>query len=197
MCGRVKLLSWDEVTSMVEHLEHGGALAPDPSWQASLFDRADARPKSVLAVVSDEGGALRARRMSWGFPVSWQASPVFNTRLESALAGGNMWELPLREHRCIVPVAAFFEKGKKGTSSYAFSNGGPLLLGGVFEEGHCSIVTTPPNAVVAAVHDRMPLVLSGDGAQRWLAGDIASLAEPSRVPLVRVPASELSQPSLF
>lgn len=197
MCGRVKLLSWDEVTSMVEHLEHGGSLAPDPSWQASLFDRADARPKSVLAVVSDEGGALRARRMSWGFPVSWQASPVFNTRLESALAGGNMWELPLREHRCIVPVAAFFEKGKKGTSSYAFSNGGPLLLGGVFEEGHCSIVTTPPNAVVAPVHDRMPLVLSPDGAQRWLAGDIASLAEPSREPLVRAPASELSQPSLF
>ena len=197
MCGRVKLLSWDEVTSMIEQLERGGALPADPGWQGSLFDRADARPRSVLAVVSEEGGALRARRMSWGFPVSWQASPVFNTRLESALAGGNMWELPLREHRCIVPVAAFFEKGKKGTSSYAFSNGGPLLLGGVFEDGHCSIVTTPPNAVVAPVHDRMPLVLSGDGAQRWLSGDIRTLVEPSRVPLVRVPASELSQPSLF
>lgn len=197
MCGRVKQLSWDEVRGVVEHLEHGGALAPDPSWQTSLFDRADARPKSVLAVVSDEGGALRARRMSWGFPVSWQASPVFNTRIESALAGGNMWELPLREHRCIVPVAAFFEKGRKGASSYAFSNGGPLLLGGVFEEGHCSIVTTPPNAVVAPVHDRMPLVLSPDGAQRWLSGDIRTLVEPSHVPLVRVPASKLSQPSLF
>lgn len=197
MCGRVKLLSWDEVRSVVEQLERGGALPADPGWQASLFDRADARPRSVLTVVSEVGGALRPQRMSWGFPVSWQASPVFNTRLESALAGGNMWELPLREHRCIVPVAAFFERGKRGASSYAFSNGGPLLLGGVFEDGHCSIVTTPPNAVVAPVHDRMPLVLSPDDAQRWLAGGVASLVEPSRVQLVRVPASELSQPSLF
>lgn len=152
---------------------------------------------SVLAVVSDDKGTLRVQRMSWGFPVSWQASPVFNTRLESALAGGNMWELPLREHRCIVPVAAFFEKGRKGASDYAFSNDGPLLLGGVSEEEHCSIVTTPPNSVVAPVHDRMPLALSPDGAQRWLSGDIRTLVEPSRVPLVRVPASELSQPSLF
>ena len=197
MCGRVKQLSWDEVRGVVEHLEHGGALSSDPGWQATLFDRADARPKSVLAVVSGDEGTLRAQRMSWGFPVSWQASPVFNTRLESALAGGNMWELPLREHRCIVPVAAFFEKGRKGASGYAFSNDGPLLLGGVLEEEHCSIVTTPPNSVVAPVHDRMPLVLSPDGAQRWLSGDIRTLVEPSRVPLVRVPASELSQSSLF
>lgn len=197
MCGRVKQLSWDEVRRVVEQLERGGALSSDPGWQATLFDRADARPKSVLAVVSGDKGTLRAQRMSWGFPVSWQASPVFNTRLESALAGGNMWELPLREHRCIIPVAAFFEKGRKGASGYAFSNDGPLLLGGVFEEGHCSIVTTPPNSVVAPVHDRMPLVLSPDGAQRWLSGDIHMLVEPSRVPLVRVPASELSQPSLF
>lgn len=197
MCGRVKLLSWDEVAGVVEHLRQGGAPKPDPEWQASLFDRADARPKSVLAVVSEDGGELRAQRMSWGFPVGWQASPVFNTRLESALAGGNMWELPLREHRCIVPVAAFFEKGRKGASSYAFSNGGPLLLGGVFEGGHCSIVTTPPNAAVAPVHDRMPLVLSPDGARRWLSGDVASLVEPSHVPLSCVPAAELSQPSLF
>ena len=197
MCGRVKQLSWDEVRRVVEQLERGGAPSSDPGWQATLFDRADARSKSVLAVVSGDKGTLRAQRMSWGFPVSWQASPVFNTRLESALAGGNMWELPLREHRCIVPVAAFFEKGRKGASGYAFSNDGPLLLGGVFEEEHCSIVTTPPNSVVAPVHDRMPLVLSLDGAQRWLSGDIRTLVEPSRVPLVRVPASELSQPSLF
>ena len=132
MCGRVKQLSWDEVRSVVEQLERGEALSSDPGWQATLFDRADARPKSVVAVVSGDKGTLRAQRMSWGFPVSWQASPVFNTRLESALAGGNMWELPLREHRCIVPVAAFFEKGRKGASGYAFSNDGPLLLGGVF-----------------------------------------------------------------
>lgn len=97
MCGRVKQLSWDEVKSVVEQLERGGALSSDPGWQTTLFDRADARPKSV----------------------------------------------------------------------------------------------------VAPVHDRMPLVLSPDGAQRWLSGDIRTLVEPSRVPLVRVPASELSQPSLF
>lgn len=68
MCGRVKQLSWDEVRGVVEHLEHGGALAPDPSWQASLFDRADARPKSLLAVVSDEGAHFARGACRGAFP---------------------------------------------------------------------------------------------------------------------------------
>jgi putative SOS response-associated peptidase YedK len=32
----------------------------------------------------------------------------------------------------------------------------------------CSILTTTPNAVTAAVHDRMPVILDPDGYELWL-----------------------------
>jgi len=32
----------------------------------------------------------------------------------------------------------------------------------------CSILTTTPNAVTAAVHDRMPVILEPDGYELWL-----------------------------
>jgi len=32
----------------------------------------------------------------------------------------------------------------------------------------CSILTTPPNALTAAVHDRMPVILDPDGYDLWL-----------------------------
>ena len=32
----------------------------------------------------------------------------------------------------------------------------------------CSILTTAPNAVAAAVHDRMPVILDPDGYDMWL-----------------------------
>ena len=32
----------------------------------------------------------------------------------------------------------------------------------------CDVVTCRPNALVAAVHDRMPVILSGDGLSLWL-----------------------------
>jgi putative SOS response-associated peptidase YedK len=32
----------------------------------------------------------------------------------------------------------------------------------------CSILTTPPNAVAAPIHDRMPVMLDPDGYDLWL-----------------------------
>src|SRR5690606_23684093 len=38
----------------------------------------------------------------------------------------------------------------------------------------CTIITTAANASVAAIHDRMPVVLLGDAAARWLAPQAAA-----------------------
>lgn len=46
----------------------------------------------------------------------------------------------------------------------------PLLLGGIWQDDRFSIMTTEPNEIVRPVHDRMPLVLSVQGALAWLDG---------------------------
>jgi putative SOS response-associated peptidase YedK len=37
----------------------------------------------------------------------------------------------------------------------------------------CTLVTTAPNPLVATIHDRMPVILTGDALRRWLSADTA------------------------
>ena len=65
-------------------------------------------------------------------------------------------------------------------------DGGVLLLAGLREGDRFTVVTTEPNAVVGAIHDRMPLVLSPTEALTWLDGtheDLAALADRAHVAL--------------
>ena len=58
-----------------------------------------------------------------------------------------------------------------------------------------AVVTTAPSADVAAVHDRMPVVLSPAEAARWLAGDDpASFADASGIRLDVEPETPLASP---
>jgi putative SOS response-associated peptidase YedK len=55
----------------------------------------------------------------------------------------------------------------------------------------CSILTTTPNAVTAAIHDRMPVILDHDGYDPWLdpgmkdAGAVSELLKPCDARLMR------------
>ena len=62
-----------------------------------------------------------------------------------------------------------------------------FLLAGVTDGGRLSIVTTEPNAAVAPVHNRMPLVLGPGESDVWLFGDFASLADRRGVALSSEP----------
>ena len=42
----------------------------------------------------------------------------------------------------------------------------------------CTIITTTPNDVTKAVHDRMPVIIAPDDYDRWLTGDPAELLRP-------------------
>lgn len=187
--------------------------APVPQ-QPSLFDlaheqgapaaedlRRDAFPSSPVPIIAYGGGLrLSVADLAWGFDAPWKKGPVFNTRIETALAGEGMWAEPFARGRCLVPAWTFFEPhatetvpsartGRPVKRQYRFSrpDGRPLLIAGVQDGARFSVVTTSPNGAVAPVHDRMPLVLEQDEAVRWLAGDCAALADRSRIALDAAP----------
>lgn len=165
----------------------------------------DAWPGSpVAAYVPDEDGILAAVSLVWGFDSPRGGRPIFNTRLETALAqlrdGRGMWAEAMASGRCLVPVRAFYEghrtervpsarTGRPVRRQYRFRMAGAraFLLAGVQEGGRLSIVTTRPNAQVSPVHDRMPLVLGPGESALWLSGDAASLADRGRIALVSEP----------
>ena len=169
--------------------------APDPLH--------DARPGSQVPLfVPDGAGGLRVATLEWGFPLDGRPHAVFNTRIESALeqlrlGRRGMWAKAIAEGRCLVPVRAFYEShatekavsertGKPEKRQYRFRLPGAraFLLAAVQQDGLFSVVTTAPNASVAPVHDRMPLVLGPGEPSVWLGSSFAALANRSRIGLI-------------
>lgn len=182
--------------------------------------RRDAYPGSEVPVfVPQEDGRLKAVLATWGFwgqrPPARAAGKtdapvpklIFNTRLDTAERqlhdGRGLWAQAIAHGRCLVPVRAFYEQsaaetvasprtGKPIRKPYRFTLAGSpaFLLAGIAEDGRFSIVTTAPNAQVAPVHNRMPLVLARGESAAWLAGDFARLADRGAVRLEVAGANE-------
>ena len=212
MCGRITLLTREELVEVLQDIRQGrtlpalgaadrvgqaGTIEPlldvskDSGNQLGVAGRAQARPGNLVSVIGPNAGQLTLDELIWGFEAPWNGKLVFNTRLESALGDSGMWTGPIREGRCIVPAATFFEPHATQTDAspktgrpikrqyeFALLDGAPLLLAGVHDSARerVSVVTTQPNTDVSPVHQRMPLALSFEELPVWLEGDVADLA---------------------
>ena len=207
MCMRMCALSFDEAAGALDARAKTGratvAERPEP------FDpEHDAYPgMQVPAYVPAEdsaGDKLVVVMLTWGFPRESKPGLIFNTRLETALRqyedGQGMWAEAIAHGRCLVPVRTFYENhatervasertGKPMKRPYRFRLGHAraFLLAGIQQDGRLSIVTTEPNADVAPVHNRMPLVLGPGESRVWLGPDFALLADRSGLRLDKEP----------
>ena len=123
--------------------------------------------------------------MRWGLIPSWAkeasaAARMINARSETA-GTKPAFRDALKSRRCLIPADGFYEWSRTGTAKqpYCFEvNGGELFaFAGIWDrwrDGNgktvetCSILTTTPNAVTSAVHDRMPVILDPDDHDLWL-----------------------------
>lgn len=169
--------------------------APDPIQ--------DARPGSLVATyVPDGDGNLSVARLTWGFPLDDRPNAVFNTRIEPALeqlrcGRRGMWAKAIARGLCLVSARAFYESsdteraiseraGSPVRRQYLFRLAGAraFLLAAIQRDGRFSIVSTTPNASVAPIHGRIPLVLCPGESSAWLGNGFASLADRSHIQLV-------------
>ena len=197
-------LTYDEAAAALDAREHRGRAH---IARRDEFDPVyDAYPGSeVPAYVMDGAGRLATVKLTWGFALEGRRAAVYNTRIETALdqlrrGRRGMWSQAIAQGRCLVPVRAFYEPhatetvasertGRPVRRQYRFRlpGAGAFLLAGVQYEGQLSIVTTAPNADVAPVHDRMPLVLGPGESGVWLGPDFTRLAERSGIQLATEP----------
>lgn len=96
----------------------------------------------------------------------------------------------LKSRRCLIPADAFYEWMRMGKAKqpYCFEVGEGELFAGIWDrwkdaKGNSvetwSILTTTPNAVTSAVHDRMPVILDPDGYDLWLDPGMTNVAAVS------------------
>lgn len=123
--------------------------------------------------------------MRWGLIPHWAKDPAIatstiNAKSETA-ATKPAFRDPLKFRRCLIPADGFYEWKRTGTSKQPFCfevNDGELFaFAGIWDgwknaEGQwiksCSILTTVPNSVTSAVHERMPVILVPDYYDLWL-----------------------------
>ena len=124
-----------------------------------------------------------------------------NARSETAPKSG-MFRCALERRRCLVPADAFYEwkvvEGGKQPYAIARQDGQPIAFAGLWESFRWpdqtvtrsfTILTTTPNAEMAELHDRMPVILEKQDWPTWLGeaeGEHVALLRPAPDGLLRV-----------
>lgn len=112
---------------------------------------------------------------------------MINARSET-LAEKRSFAGPLSKRRCMILADGYYEwqklpGGAKQPCWIAPADGGVIQLAGLWETNKratgeeiqsCTIITTAANTALASVHDRMPVMLTEDAAQKWMAQDCDS-----------------------
>lgn len=180
MCGRFTLkTSAQDVAQAVELAEAPPAFEPRYNIAPSL---------DVLAVA---GGPLRrAAWFRWGLVPRWAQDTSIGNRLANArvesLSDKPSFRDAARLRRCLVLADGFYEWRQDGRTKtpfhFSLADGKPFAIGGLWDAWAprgadaaagtvlhtCCLITTEANAVVAPVHDRMPILVAPEHMARWL-----------------------------
>jgi putative SOS response-associated peptidase YedK len=168
MCARVFLPVTPE--ELAELLDIDVAQLPPVAPRYNIAPGQD-----VLVARSGPDQGRNAALLRWGLvpPASKErgaSARLINVRSESAARQPRLRDL-MRGRRCLVPAAGFYEWKKEGTTSQPYavrSRRGLVALGGVCDAETFTVLTTAANAVVAPIHDRMPVILEREQFAAWL-----------------------------
>jgi putative SOS response-associated peptidase YedK len=176
MCGRFSF-----VTSPEKLRQQLGDIETGENLKLS-FNIAPTQHAYVLT--NEEPGRLNYYR--WGLIPHWakdssNASKLINARMEG-IGAKPSFRVPVRKRRCLVIADSFYEWRTEGKQKTPFrilpKDDSLLVMAGIWDIWHdgdyavktFSIITAPPNAEVAPLHNRMPLLLPTPKAQqRWIA----------------------------
>jgi putative SOS response-associated peptidase YedK len=167
-----------------------------------LGARFNVAPTDAALVVAQRDDRRAVLAWGWGLVPHWAADgpkrpAPFNARAET-IERSPAFRQAFERRRCLVPVDAFYEwrRGPEGIRiphAIRSADGRPLVLAGLWAAARTAsgevkrtftIVTTTPNRAVAALHDRMPVVVRETAWDRWLDvrapvdGELRALLEP-------------------
>jgi putative SOS response-associated peptidase YedK len=180
MCGRFTLTTTD-LGRVAE------ALDAELSDEHAALHRAryNIAPSDLCFIVEGEA-RRRLVPARWGL-CSAESPWVINARAES-LAMRPLFAEALARRRCVVPADGFYEwaggRGDRRPTWFHSPSGQLLWMAGLWSarpdgELAFTVVTTPANALVAEVHDRMPVLLTVEAAGAWLAAPRSDLLVPA------------------
>ncbi len=154
-----------------------------------VYNAAPTMELPVMRSPSADSGAEGAREvlaMRWGLVPSWWSQPTpptstINARSEEA-AGKPMWRQAVRSARALVPALGWYEWQVEGSAKQPYFIHAAGMQGVCFaglwsthrnsegqEQLSFAILTRGASTQLMPVHKRMPVVLSPDLFEEWLA----------------------------
>lgn len=175
MCGRYSLTAG--TAELVEAFD-----VPVPEFEMPA--RYNIAPGQEAVIVAEDRRGRRAGLLTWGLVPSWSqgaGKPLINARSESVLDRPSFRE-SFERRRCLVPADGFYEWKQEngGKTPYWIhpEDGGLVSFAAIWdrweppgeETRHSfAVLTMPSGGAVAAIHDRMPVVIDRSDRARWLA----------------------------
>ena len=141
---------------------------------------ADTAGTAGSAGVAGAGRGIRAELLLWGFPGFDKGRLLINARAESVKDRPTFAD-SFAGRRCALPAAGFYEWDKKKEKVIFTLPDKPILyLAGIYRPygagNRFVVLTREANASMEPVHDRMPLILSGEEVLPWVS-DVAKASD--------------------
>jgi len=193
MCGRFTLFEPDKILAR----EFGVSGIP------LLSPRYNIAPSQPVAAVraAPAGTGRELALLRWGLIPSWSKDPAIGNRLINARAETASQKPSFRNafnrRRCLIPASGFYEWQRRELRKQPFyirmHDGRPFAFAGLWDRWEspdkgviesCTILTTATNALLAPIHDRMPVILPPGKYDRWLD---PSLQDPDSLAPLLVP----------
>jgi putative SOS response-associated peptidase YedK len=184
-------------------IQKAGARTADKFTQSAQARLLSAKPVPTFAERAPDGKRQFAL-VRWGLLPSWVKDPktfslLINARGETAIEKP-AFRAAMRRRRCLIPADGFYEwkavGGRKQPFFVRLKSGGPLAFAGLWETWSgpngeeletAAIVTTRANRTLAAVHDRMPVIVPPQAFDLWLDG---TTVDPQTAAALIAPAPE-------
>jgi putative SOS response-associated peptidase YedK len=177
MCGR---MTQQTDTSEIARIFGADVADPDPG------ERYNVAPTQPVSVVLGRDGRRLVESHRWGLIPAWAEHATAGVRLINARAEtverSAAFRVAFQRRRCIIPADGFYEWHRVGAQRQAYlirrSDRLPLAFAGLWSvwpdplSGDwirtCAVITTEANALVARLHDRMPVVLESADWSAWI-----------------------------
>ena len=186
MCGRFAFYSPSEATAALFGVTTSTEVVPRYNIAPTQF---------IAAVRRDEQNTPELAMLRWGLVPFWAKDPSIGNRMINArsetVAVKPSFRSAYRKRRCLILADGFYEwrKAADGKTPYFISraDGSPFAFAGLWESWSSkdsdeslestAIITAAASDFMAQLHQRMPVVIHPDLADRWLDGDPEMLSE--------------------
>lgn len=155
----------------------------------ALVPRFNITPGSDILAVRERDGGRIADLVRWGLVPAWAKDPSIGARMANARSD-TAFQKPsfrnaMKSRRCLLLADVFYEwqsvpgEARKRPHAIRHPEGEVFALGGIWEywkpkdgEGDAivsaAILTTDANALMAPIHDRMPVIIPQEEYANWM-----------------------------